>query len=368
MTENSKETMLDYIKKSAEVIRSNLEISQELTAPLVEEYLKGSYKSIWIIASGSSYNGANCAASFISKYLSTPVRIITPFTFQHLDHDFTADDFVFVVSQSGCSTNSIAALEVIKAQGAKTIGVCADLNSDMKNYCDLLVDYGIGFETVHYVTLGVSGFVLFMLLFTIEAALAKGMIAGTVAHKLKGEIAEAADVHETVQKQAAKFYETNFLELSSLTTTFIGGIGPGQGIALEASLKISETFQVPVLALEIEEYLHGYTLQVNPLTTLFVIDVGIASKRIQEIYRANKVATRRTYLITNDLAFVDDPQAVTVDTKISPEILPLCYLPFFQYIAYKITADNNKWNKHPVVARLESVISGKTESYNVLPD
>ena len=364
MSENTKETMLTYIQESAMAIRTNVARSKELTAALVEEYLKKDFKTIWIVASGSSCNGSHIARHFIRKYLNTEVKVVTPFTFEHVENNFTDDDFVFVVSQSGYSTNAIAALEVIKAKGAKAIGVCADVNSDMKAYCDLIVDYGIGYEKVHYVTLGVTGFALFMMLFTIEAALAKGRIDEALANTLKAEIAQAADVHETVQGQVKDFCETNFLDLTAMSTVFIGDVGPGQGIAMEGSLKISETFQIPVLPLEIEEYLHGITLQVNPNTTMFVIDVGIAAKRVQQIYQANKVATHRSFLITNDLAFKDDPQAVAVATDIRPEILPLCFLPFFQYIAYRVTDACHKWHKHPAHDRLDKVIAAKTANYD----
>jgi len=361
----TKETMLTYIQESAQVIARNASRSKELTAPLVAEYLKKDYKTIWIVASGSSANGSFCARHFIRKYLRTEVKIITPFTFEHLENDFNDDDFIFVVSQSGYSTNAIAALQVIKAKGRRTIGICADLESDMKDHCDLLVDYGIGYEKVHYVTLGVTGFALFMMLFTIEAAVAKDLMSEKLATSLKAEITEAATVHQTVQQQVKTFYQTNFLDLTSMTTVFIGGVGPGQGIAMEGALKISETFQIPVLALEVEEYLHGITLQVNPNTTMFFIDVGIASKRVQEIYNANKVATRKSFLLTNSPAFKDDPQAVSVNTAISPEVLPLCYLPFFQYIAHQVTDDCHKWHKHPVHELLNKMVAAKTANYDI---
>ena len=113
MPENVKETMLTYVQESPEAVAANIETSEALTAPLVEEYLKGDYRNIWIVASGSSFNGSHCARPFVRRYLKTEVKVISPFTFICSEHDFTEQDFVFVVSQSGYSTNSIEALNVM---------------------------------------------------------------------------------------------------------------------------------------------------------------------------------------------------------------------------------------------------------------
>ena len=56
-----KKTMLDYIADCPEFIRNNVADSAALTKPLVDEYVSGGYKNIWIVACGSSSNGSLCA-------------------------------------------------------------------------------------------------------------------------------------------------------------------------------------------------------------------------------------------------------------------------------------------------------------------
>ena len=363
MSEKTKETMLTYIEESPAVIRKNVDNSFKITTNLVKEFTEKSYKNIWIVASGSSSNGSYCARDFIRKYLNTEVKIITPFTFIHTENNFTDDDFIFVVSQSGYSTNSIDALNVIKAKGRKAIGVTMDLNSDFRHHADLLIDYAIGFETVGYVTKGVTGFALYLMLFTIESALIKGIMDGRVANDLKAEIRKTADVHEMVQKQTHEFYKNNFLPLTSMTKVYCCGVGAGQAIAMEAALKIGETVQIPSIAYEAEEYLHGPSLQIAPYLTIFMIDVGIASKRICDIYDANKIATPNNFMITTNKAYKDDKMVVVVDTDIKAELLPLCFLPFFQIIAYQVTEDTNNWTRHPAQPTFEKTVACKTENY-----
>jgi len=357
------DTMLTYVERSPGVIRENTKRSQDLTKQLVDEYVAKDYKSIWIVASGSSYNGSMCARYFLRKYLATEIKVITPYTFVHAENNISEDDFVFVVSQSGYSTNSIDALNTIKDRGRKAIAVTTNVESDMRNYADLLIDYGIGNETVHYVTLGVTGFALFLMLFALEAGLKKGLLDQTKYDELKAEITDAATVHEKVQIDTHKFYQDNFLLLTATTKALVCGLGSGFGIALEAALKISETVRIPVLPLESEEYLHGITLQLDPLMTIFTVDTGLVPDRLRQIYEASKQATPNSFIITTNPELKDDKTALFVDTNISQEILPLCFLPFFQIVAYQITEDTHRWEKHPSYDRLSKMIAGKTENY-----
>ena len=77
-----KKTMLDYIADCPEFIRNNVADSAALTKPLVDEYVNGGYKNIWIVACGSSSNGSLCARQFIRRHLKCEVKIVTPFHFE----------------------------------------------------------------------------------------------------------------------------------------------------------------------------------------------------------------------------------------------------------------------------------------------
>ena len=115
--EEKKLNMRDYVEETPDVVRKNCKNHSELTNRLVQEFLKKDYKSIWIVASGSSYNACMSARLFMRKTLNMEVKVIPPFTFENYENDFKEDDFVFVVSQSGRSTNALAALDFLKKKG-----------------------------------------------------------------------------------------------------------------------------------------------------------------------------------------------------------------------------------------------------------
>ena len=170
-----KKTMLDYIADCPKFIRNNVADSAALTKPLVDEYVSGGYKNIWIVACGSSSNGSLCARQFIRRHLKCEVKIVTPFHFVSSENDFSETDMVVVVSQSGYSLNALDAIKVIEAKGRRCIGLTGDVNSDLGKVCDVVANYGVGRETVAYVTRGVTTLALFFMLFAVEAAVRLGI-------------------------------------------------------------------------------------------------------------------------------------------------------------------------------------------------
>lgn len=358
----SKETMITYVSESPEVVLANIENRNALTAPLLEEFKNGNYENIWIVASGSSYNGSYCARPFIRRYLKTEVKIVTPFTFACWEHDFTEKDFVFVVSQSGYSTNSIEALDRIRQQGRRSIGITGNGNSDFKDHADVIVDYGVGVETVGYVTKGVISFALFLMLFALEAALDRKVLCQDSYETLIGQLMETPSIHRKVQSETTAFLKTHYKAFTSMANAYVCGCGAGYGIALEGALKIGETVMIPSFAYESEEFLHGPNLQLTPNYTVFLIDGGENGGRIQTIFKACKAITDRTFLITNQKG-VEDPNVLFVPFQLPEVLTPLCFLPFFQILAYEVTTDLTRWKKHPLLDGFKQIAACKTENY-----
>ena len=114
MSEENRPTMLTYIEETPAQLAANIENRQALVGGLVDAYVDGGYHNIWIVACGSSSNASQCAKPFMMKYLDVDVQVVPPNTFIAYKDRLAEDDFVFVVSQSGCSTNSIEALDKLR--------------------------------------------------------------------------------------------------------------------------------------------------------------------------------------------------------------------------------------------------------------
>lgn len=360
--EVSKKNMLDFVAESPPAVAAIVENRRELTGKLVDYYVNGGFRNIWIIACGSSSNGANCAKQFLKTVLQCDVRIVTPLTFISCDHDLLETDFVFVVSQSGYSTNSIDALKVIRSMGRTSIGLTGDVNSDFKEYADMLIDYGVGVETVGYVTKGVTTLALFLMLFGLGAASRKGIIDEEASKGYLGCFARVPEIHKMVQEKTNAYYETYYKAFTSMTNAYMCSVGSNMGTAMEGALKIGETVKVPTACYEAEEYIHGPNLQLTPAYTVFLIEGGVATERIHEIFKATRIVTDKAFLLTNHNQ-TEGMGVLLFPFEMDELLTPLCFLPFFQILAHRVTEDLNRWKQHPLCAKMEKEASSKSSNY-----
>ena len=132
--------MLRYIQETPAQVRANIAASAQLTQRMVELYLARPYRTVWLVACGSSCNAGYCARYYMKQYLGTEVKIVTPFTFNHYEHDMTPDDFVVCISQSGCSTNTIESLQLCRRLGIRAIGLTGNVHSDFEREADEVID------------------------------------------------------------------------------------------------------------------------------------------------------------------------------------------------------------------------------------
>lgn len=356
-------TMNDYILETPEVVLSNLKKKNSLTRELVNLFFEKEYKDICIIASGSSYNAAVCARPFMRKVLKKEIKIIPPFTFENYEFDVLDDSFTVVISQSGCSTNSISALKKLKSLGKPAIGITGNMESDFKYIADYCIDYGVGIETVGYVTKGVVTLAEFLMLFSLETAINKGTIDKKIYNELLKQIELTAQAHKSIYKSTETFIKHNYKNLTSMKKVFICGSGPNYGTAIEAALKISETVLIPAVALETEEFLHGPSIQVAPDYTVFFVDNNDqTSKRTVDIFNATRCITDNTYIISNNIR-IDDKHAIRSEIETNTLVSPLYNLGVFELIAFKVTDELNKWRKHPLFYEFMKNISSKSERY-----
>ncbi len=345
------------------MLKENIERSKELTIRLVDLFLKRDYSIIDIAASGSSYNGAYSARMYMKKYLDIEVRVTTPFSFEHYEFRKRKDIFPIVVSQSGSSLNSIQALQKLKDNGMPAISLTGNPESDIKDYSDVTIEYGVGIEKDVYVTKGVVTLMEFLMLFSLEAALRKNKItAGTYGNAME-QLKKAADLSHTMYGNSQSFYRQNYKGLSSFHQAYLCGCGANYGTALEGALKIGETIKVPAGAYEPEEYLHGPNIQLTPSYTVFFIASGTrTSGRISEIYRATREITDNAYIITND-ASLRGKQVILVPEGLDEDASPLYNVVLFQYLSCHMTTELVRWKEHPLFHKMEARIHSKTASY-----
>lgn len=361
-----KKTMLDYINETSVIGKENLLTREEIVFPLVKLFKEKRYSKILIIASGSSNNAATTARLYLEKRLKADVRVVTPFTFIHYENHLTEDTFVFGITQSGRSTNTISAMEKVKELGREAIVLTGFPESEVKNHCDVVIDFKVGVETVGYVTKGYVTTVLFLMLFALVASKELGNIPGEEARRDSHQILEALNVHPEVVEQSIDFYNKHKDIFTGMKRLQICGYGPNYGTAVEGALKIGETFAIPATPYEIEEFMHGGYLELTPEHVVILIDSdGEGHERTMEVYDALHVVTKNVFLVGSKKPSGDD-KVISIDHNVEEWFSNLFLIVPFQVLAYMICTDLNIWEKGEGIEKFENAIKSKTEKPDYL--
>ena len=99
-------------------------------------------------------------------------------------------------------------------------------------------------------------------------------------------------------------------------------------------------------------------VQVFPLA-----DGGEGTERIHRIFEGTQIVTDNAFLLTRCADYKDEHNVMYVPMDVPEEITPLCWLPFFQMTACRLTDDLDRWNKHPLQRAMEKFVSSKSANY-----
>lgn len=360
----AKATMKDYILETPTVVLENLKKAEALTKAMVDLYLRKDYRNIVLVASGSSCTACNCARLYVAETLHIDVKIVTPYNFAHHDYKLLRDDdFCVLVSQSGASTNGVEVLKKLKEINHECISLTGNPECDFKEYSDFMLDWGVGIETVGYVTKGVETLIEYLIMFATYAAKAKGYIQAKRVDEVCEQISQAMEMHHEVCEQTARLYKANMKDFTSMSKVYVCGCGTNYGTAMEGALKIGETTKIPAMCYELDEVLHGPALQLDPAYTVFFIDSGDdTSKHAVDLYHAMHCVTDHIYIITNDQS-VDDTHAIRVSRQCEERFTCFYYLAFFQLIAYYAADAIDSWDKHPLYFEMNKRVDFRTPKF-----
>lgn len=310
------DTMIGYIEESGNLVRKNTSNSVELTKAAVDAFVKGDYNRILIIASGSSYNGACGARYFMERILKIKVDLVSSYTFLHCETIFDKKTFVFGAGQSGRSVNTNEALDKAREAGLVTVGLTGNVEAVMKDHCDIICNWGMGIEKIGFVTKGVATLTAFLDLFAVETAKRLQKISADEYNRYKDELIHTSHVMDEMVETSKAWYKANEDELTDLRRVQIAGYGTSHATALEGALKIAETTGHAATGYELEEFLHGPAIEIEPENhTVFIIDSnGTASDHANVIYNSIHHLTKRVFYITNRK--VDDSRACVLDSVV----------------------------------------------------
>ncbi|MCK5076054.1 MAG: glutamine--fructose-6-phosphate transaminase (isomerizing), partial [Calditrichia bacterium] len=212
-------------------------------------------RRILITACGTSYHAALIGEYMMEQYARIPVEVEYASEFRYRDPILQPDDLVIVISQSGETADTLAALKEAKRKGATVMGIVNAVGSTIARETDGGVYIHAGPEIGVASTKAFTSQVTTLALLTIMIARAKNMsfLDGKkfidALEELPGKIEQVLKIDDLVKSIAEKFAQAqNFLYL---------GRGYNFPVALEGALKLKEISYVHAEGYPAAEMKHG---------------------------------------------------------------------------------------------------------------
>lgn len=261
---------------------------------LTEERIK-EIGEIYIVACGSAYHAGVVAQYCIEGLAKIPVRVDLASEFRYRKPLLKKDSLVIVISQSGETADSLAALREAKNLGARTLAVVNVVGSSIAREADNVFYTLAGPEiavatTKAYGTQLAAGYLL-----AVQFAKVRGEIDGKRYAQMIGELLALPEKMKRVleDKERIQWFAAKFANAKDI---FFIGRGIDYAISLEGSLKMKEISYIHSEAYAAGELKHGTIslIEDGTLVVSVLTQEGLYEKMIGNM---TEVKSRGAYLM-----------------------------------------------------------------------
>ena len=253
-------------------IRDGRVVLDDLT--ITREYLE-QMDRLYIIACGSSYHVGMAAKYILEKMLRRPVEVTLASEFRYCDPIVTPHTLALVISQSGETIDTLAALREARRLGARVLSIVNVVGSTIARESDDVLYTWAGPEiavattkaySTQLVLMDLIGLYLADLLGTVSAEEYAAIVAGVQA--LPEQMQQVTDRVEDVQYFASRYFNHDSI--------FFIGRNLDYAMGLEGSLKLKEISYIHSEAYASGELKHGTISLIEPGTLVVALGTHAA--------------------------------------------------------------------------------------------
>ena len=234
-------------------------------------------QQIYIVACGSAYHVGVAAQYVIEDLAQIPVRVELASEFRYRRMLFAPNSLVIIVSQSGETADSLAALREAKAYGVKTLAIVNVVGSTIAREADHVFYTLAGPEIAVATTKAYSTQLIASYILSIEFARVRGMIDEDRAAELIAELQTIPDKIEKLLEDKERIQWFAAKQMNAQNMFFIGR-GIDYAVSLEGSLKMKEISYIHSEAYAAGELKHGTISLIEPGTLV----IGVLTQ--QDLY------------------------------------------------------------------------------------
>lgn len=254
-----------------------------------------SFKQIYIVACGSAYHVGMAVQYVIEELTSLQVRVELASEFRYRKMKLNTESLVIIISQSGETADSLAALKMARASGCRTLGIVNVVGSSIAREADNVFYTLAGPEISVATTKAYSCQLAAGYLLAVQFAFARGEIDEKEYKRLIAEIEAIPQkiVRVLEDKERIQWFASKF---AAVKDAFFIGRGIDYAVGLEGSLKMKEISYIHSEAYAAGELKHGPISLIEDGTLV----IGIVTQ--QELYEKTvsnmvEVKSRGAYLM-----------------------------------------------------------------------
>lgn len=317
--------MLKEINEESEVVKNILNLYTK-NNKIKDIYNIKNYKNIDIVACGSASFAGQIGKYYIEKYANIKTEVYYASEYRYQKNFFTKDTLVILISQSGETADTLAALKLAKENGINTLAIVNRRDSSIAREADSVIYTEAGIEVA---------------VATTKAYLAQVLILLLLAFKDNNKETKLLEDLKLLPNLITKYInEYDYSNIANILKDkehiFYLGRGIDYYLSMEGSLKLKEISYIHSEAFQAGELKHGSISLIDKDfgVVSVVTDKTISDKTISNL---KEVSARGAKIITitniKDNNFAD----YTILVEDYDEILnPLLVIVPMQMLAYNV--------------------------------
>ena len=295
-------------------------------------------KSIHITACGSALHAGLVGKTVIERLARVPVIPHIASEFRYEDPIIGPGDLCLVISQSGETADTLAAMREAKRKGARTVAIVNVVSSSIAREADAVLYTWAGPEIAVATTKAYSAQLAALYLVAIRAGYVRGTVSEEQARVLCREVAALPEQIEKTLECRSQMQHLASLYANRQSVFFIGR-GMDHAAGQEASLKLKEISYIHSEAYAAGELKHGTIslIEEGTMVVALACDPALLEKTVSNV-KSVKARGASVVLVTSDQRLQEDPEicdhlvripAVSPQFSASLSILPMQLLAYY---------------------------------------
>ena len=214
-------------------------------------------RNIFIVACGTAMHSGMVGKYVMEEIARTHVTVDIASEFRYRNPIIGEGDLIIIVSQSGETADSLAAMRLAKEKGAKTLAIVNAMGSTIAREADMLIYTHAGPEISVASTKAYMVQLSVMYLFAFELAFAKGMIDEEKYKYYTSKLLETPDMVAKVIESSTEIAQKISTQLVTADSLLYIGRGLDYALSMEGSLKLKEISYIHSESYAAGELKHG---------------------------------------------------------------------------------------------------------------